>query len=242
MTEGPYRKRADVVREAHRCLFCGGMIDHTDLCSLCSIEAAPPSRLGEEQALACPRCHLQMSAVHLSRAVISQCNECRGCFVAASDWSEVVSRLCAGDGELGVFVPPPPGKELTPEQRLASCKCPVCDRPMERARFGAKSPIAIDVCSTHGDWFDSPELVACAQYVQVREARGNTLSEEELAEERAWRRAMAEARYKQDLGVSHVATIATTTRMRVSLNAQAGPIVGALELVGSIFSSKRRDG
>lgn len=234
MADGPYRQGAADLAE-RRCLFCGGAVDEaTNACSLCSSEAAPRSRVGEELALSCPRCHVPMYAVHLAKVVVSQCPECCGCFVAASDWSELVTRMCAGDGELGAFVPPPPGKGLPAERRVVMCMCPVCGKEMERAQFGARTPIAIDVCMNHGDWFDAAELVSCAQYAKAREARGNVASAEERADEQAWARQMAQAQRQQDLEVAHVATLSLESR----LLRRRDPLVASLSMIDELLAKK----
>lgn len=160
-----------------RCLFCGGIIDEGARgCVACG---APPSLellSGQERRVPCPRCGDPLVAVRLATALVFQCSQCRGAFVAGGDWSEILDRRSSGEAlPLGVFVPPPPGKELPMSARFAEVACPVCRGETERVLFADTSDVRVDICPAHGAWFDAGELVRALQRVKAREeevARG----------------------------------------------------------------------
>jgi len=130
----PYRHAGGPPSGHRRCLYCGAAIDEGTHCPGCMADAPPESLVGIERAACCPRCERPVEPVHLERAAVMQCPTCHGCFVAPGDWSDIIDRLTEGRSSgLGTFVPPPPGKELTPEKLLQPAACPLCRRIMERA-------------------------------------------------------------------------------------------------------------
>jgi Zn-finger nucleic acid-binding protein len=182
----PYRRSGGPPSQHRRCLFCGAAIEGST-CPTCSADRPPESTVGVDIPASCPRCGVEVQPVHLERAAVMQCPSCHGCFVAPGDWSDILDRLTGGrDAGIGTFVPPPPGRELSPEKLLVPTECPICRKTMERAPFAARSRVIIDICLSHGVWFDAGELVAAAQYVKAREERGGELSPEEKADHDAW--------------------------------------------------------
>src|SRR5262249_42442162 len=45
-------------------------------------------------------------------------------------------------------------------------RCPICDEAMNRAIFGRKSGIVIDVCAKHGTWFDHGEVARAMTFAR----------------------------------------------------------------------------
>ncbi len=43
--------------------------------------------------------------------------------------------------------------------------CPSCGQVMNRKNFGRRSGVIVDVCTTHGVWFDPGELTAVLEFV-----------------------------------------------------------------------------
>ncbi len=88
-----------------------------------------------------------------------------------------------------VAVPPLPA----PEMQVSYLPCPVCTNRMNRAIFGRKSGVVIDVCKMHGSWFDVRELTGCIAFI---EQGGLERAEKQALEEKrdAIRRARIERR------------------------------------------------
>ena len=152
-----------------RCLFCGGRIaEASRRCVACG---APPSLellSGQERTVRCPRCDHALSGVRLARALIFQCERCRGTFVAGGDWSEILNRLTAGELPLG-DVGPPQANELTAAACFLDVPCPICRGETERALFADTADVRIDVCPSHGAWFDAGELYRALRRVKARD-------------------------------------------------------------------------
>lgn len=172
--DDPYRSAsapAPSFLRDRRCLFCGGIVD--EAARHCAACGAPPSLelvSGQDRNVPCPRCDEPLDPVRLSVALVFQCERCRGAFVAGGDWSEILDRRSSGEElPLGVFVPPPPGKELPMAARFADVRCPVCRGATERVLFADTSDVRIDVCPSHGAWFDAGELVRALLRVKARE-------------------------------------------------------------------------
>lgn len=172
--DDPYRNPSapapSFIRD-RRCLFCGGIVD--EVARHCGDCGAPPSLellSGQDRTVPCPRCDQGLVAVRLAEALVFQCDRCRGAFVAGGDWSEILDRRSAGEAlPLGVFVPPPPGKELPLAARFAEIACPVCRGETERSLFADTTDVRIDVCPAHGAWFDAGELLRALLRVKARE-------------------------------------------------------------------------
>ena len=46
-------------------------------------------------------------------------------------------------------------------------ECPVCRTLMSRKNFGGNSGVVVDVCTTHGVWFDRGELPKVLAYIEA---------------------------------------------------------------------------
>ncbi len=205
-----------------RCLYCGRERE-PDRCRACGADApsiacaacgapvhAPLTRCACGAAcaawdvpaataggVACPRCRCALSRVPLeeSRVEIELCPRCSGCFVRAADFGELVARAEARlDIGLRAFAPPPPGKELSQQARLAPVACLRCGREADRVRFAQRHEIVVDVCPSHGTWFDTGELVEVLSFVRNRSEGPVPPTEAARAEEEAWEVALRRKR------------------------------------------------
>jgi Zn-finger nucleic acid-binding protein len=52
-----------------------------------------------------------------------------------------------------------------PEADVRYVKCPMCHDRMNRVNFGKKSGVVVDVCRSHGTWFDAGELTRAVEWV-----------------------------------------------------------------------------
>ena len=51
------------------------------------------------------------------------------------------------------------------EQEVHYLHCPACKKLMNRQAFGRVSGVVVDVCQSHGVWFDAGELTQVIQFV-----------------------------------------------------------------------------
>lgn len=112
--------------------------------------------------LSCPRCDgAQLLGVLVGEHHVGECLRCTGLFVA----HEVLDRVTRRHEErAGVRLRPLPAAEAKPETR-AYLRCPKCSVHMNRRNFGERSGVIVDVCATHGVWFDKDELARALEYV-----------------------------------------------------------------------------
>ena len=112
---------------------------------------------------------------------VHECERCGGIFIGNEALAALVTRHRAGGERRTSIVPPTPAPDT-----VVYLPCPVCNTRMNRAVFGKSSGVIVDVCKTHGTWFDARELTASLAFVE----RGGI----ELVEKRERERKEAEAR------------------------------------------------
>lgn len=182
-----YRDAAPALA-ARYCLYCGGRRSAANgACALCGAGRGAAAMLpSPDDGALCPRCARPLASSNLDGEVVLRCAACFGCFVPERAWSAILDRVHAGaPAPLAGFVPLPPGRELPPGKLCETVACPLCARPAERITFGARSGVVVDVCASHGIWFDAAEIVRVKEFVREREEHGGVTpqSEEERREE-----------------------------------------------------------
>lgn len=117
--------------------------------------APAPSRQRRAAGTSCPRC--------LSRELAAQhddlvCPRCGGLFVGHARLQSLVDE----HRESGLRPVPEsaPVSASAPSDAVTYLPCPHCAALMNRKNFGDRSGIVVDVCKTHGVWFDRGELEA----------------------------------------------------------------------------------
>lgn len=148
------------------CFFCGAAGPAGASCPSCLVTIPRPAP-ETTAAFACPRCSAQTPLMPIgiaSSATIHACPVCHGILVGARAWCTIVQRP-----ELARQIASKlPARDAKPAELVRMLRCPTCTREMERGRFGASSPIVIDVCVAHGSWLDSGEVVAIADHAALR--------------------------------------------------------------------------
>lgn len=115
----------------------------------------------------CPRCELPLQARTIADVVIDECGRCGGVFVDR----EAVELLLAdvrdtrADALLASLVRAE-HHPLPPAGARMYVKCPTCSAMMNRKLFASGSGIVVDVCKSHGTFFDAGELPAILELVQ----------------------------------------------------------------------------
>jgi Zn-finger nucleic acid-binding protein len=134
-------------------------------CPECGAELEQAA-VGEVTELPCPRCDKLLVARRVSDVVIDECTACFGLFldhiavkrIVADHFQTRALALLGGLEQHEVSrVPPAAGRMYV--------KCPHCRTVMNRRQFAQGAGVIIDVCRTHGTFFDAGELPVAIDYV-----------------------------------------------------------------------------
>ena len=149
-------------------------------CAQCGTRAARQEEQAAEQR--CPACRDPMQVVRIGALETLECARCEGLWLEAAAFE----RLCA-DGEAQAAAlqweqAHPPGASMRLPVRYRPC--PSCGKFMNRVNFGRISGVVLDVCRTHGAFFDRSELHGVIAFVRGGGLeRSRQQQREQLAEE-----------------------------------------------------------
>jgi Zn-finger nucleic acid-binding protein len=146
-------------------------------CSHCGAKVFRPA-VGETLPAgtrACPRCRVErLSVTAIGSAFLEECTRCGGLWVDAGSFKS----LCEHREERAAYVGPgsplPSAARAVEAQHVAYLPCPECGKVMNRVNFARHSGVIVDVCRTHGTWFDKDELREVLEFIQsggLEEAR-----------------------------------------------------------------------
>jgi Zn-finger nucleic acid-binding protein len=169
-------------------------------CPECGFELeVPAAGLGDAPPAprACPRCHEALVAHLVGDIALDDCPRCGGTFVDRVTLERLLGerREARAEAILGAFSTGGDGPLPTPPGPLY-VKCPDCGGVMNRKQFARGSHVIVDVCRSHGSWFDAHELPRIVRFVE--QGGLERAAQQELAEEKERaRRMMAQARAAQ---------------------------------------------
>jgi len=139
------------------CAAClGSMFVGARFCPHCGTKVAAAND-ADGKTLACPGCSGEMGSVRIGATPMHQCNGCGSAWLLP----EVFTALCIDQKEQGAvaaIVGPPLATRMHPPTTVRYVRCPICEKTLNRVNFGRTSGIVIDVCKSHGVWFERDEL------------------------------------------------------------------------------------
>lgn len=114
----------------------------------------------------CPRCDTPLRARLVGDIVIDECAACLGLFLDQIAIKRVISdrEQSRAEALLGALPKPETSAVVKPGQKMY-LKCPTCRVVMNRKQFAAGAGVIVDVCKTHGTYFDVGELPAIIEFV-----------------------------------------------------------------------------
>jgi Zn-finger nucleic acid-binding protein len=92
---------------------------------------------------------------------IEECDGCGGVFIEPAMLDRIVQ---SRDATTGLHLALP-RRAYEREATVTYIPCPVCDKTMNRQAFGRISGVIVDVCRSHGVWFDAGELSEVLSFV-----------------------------------------------------------------------------
>jgi Zn-finger nucleic acid-binding protein len=134
-------------------------------CPECGAELALAAT-GEDSDRPCPRCTTVLHARCVGDIVIDECGTCLGVFLDHVAIKRVVIDRAQSRAEalLGAL-PRSEVRALPATGQKMYLPCPVCRTVMNRRLFATGTGVIIDVCRTHGTFFDAGELPLIIDFV-----------------------------------------------------------------------------
>ena len=110
---------------------------------------------------ACPGCQAPLVLYRDDEGAMWDCQACEAQFVE----HRLLDRLLAGRQRLPNIEAPRP-HPLPLSAKITYYPCPHCAELMHRRNFGGRSGIVVDVCASHGVWFEASELDLVLRFVE----------------------------------------------------------------------------
>lgn len=148
------------------------------------------SRTGE---LPCPGCGAALVRRRAGSTLFDECDHCSGVWLtppildALSSGAESRAALRLSDSPSS-----PPGAGAAQATAISYRRCPDCGKMMNRTNYALGSGVVVDVCRTHGSWFDAGELSSIIAFIEgggLERARRRELERLEARASEAKRRA-----------------------------------------------------
>lgn len=158
-----------------------------------------------------------MDKVALGATTVRECPKCEGLWVDTDSLARICSEREQQAAAIGLTQSHPPAGAVV-ELRVRYLPCPVCQKLMNRVNFAGYSNVIVDVCKSHGTWFDCDELRRVVEFIRAGgldsarqhqiedlEARQRQLKEMQMTA--AWESAPtpAESSCERHRGVSFIA-------------------------------------
>jgi Zn-finger nucleic acid-binding protein len=137
---------------ARFCSHCGARADRAEV---------PSARVEQ-----CPRCQCTMQAQMIGQTEVQECPRCEGLWVDTASLEQICSDREKQAALAGVGNPAPPAGAVT-EDKVRYLPCPVCRKLMNRVNFAHHSNVVVDVCKSHGTWFDRDELRRIVEFIRA---------------------------------------------------------------------------
>ncbi len=112
-----------------------------------------------------------MAAVRVGAMSVAECSSCFGVWVDAGSFDHLVadreSQAAVVNGDaLHQSAPAPTASATQRLEKISYRPCPRCQKMMNRVNFAKYSGVVLDVCRTHGTFFDRDELHRVVSFIQ----------------------------------------------------------------------------
>jgi Zn-finger nucleic acid-binding protein len=105
-----------------------------------------------------------MRPVRFGGADMYHCEKCNGLWVDSQTLQRLVAERLKPAPLVGTCISAPLPARVT-LGAVEYAPCPVCKNLMNRLNFAHTSGVIVDVCTSHGTWFDADELRRVLEFV-----------------------------------------------------------------------------
>jgi Zn-finger nucleic acid-binding protein len=150
-------------------------------CPHCGHTLASPTS-ADTTHLHCPRCRIPLENFNIGHIQLRDCEKCCGIWVDRPTFQ----KICADREEQAAILgfPIAIARDQNPPKR-GYIPCPQCRELMTPTQFSRRSGVIIDVCRSHGVWFDREELRHIVEFIRAGGLdRARAIEKEELARAR----------------------------------------------------------
>lgn len=146
------------------CPSCLGlMFLGSKFCKHCGKKVTAVSVIERDDAGKCPRCKVDLQFLEIGETNIRECNNCGGFWSDTETFESICQNSEQQSAVLGFI-----GSESHPHAHpstISYVPCPDCSNLMNRSNFARASGVIIDICKSHGVWFDADELTKIISFI-----------------------------------------------------------------------------
>jgi Zn-finger nucleic acid-binding protein len=107
-----------------------------------------------------------MGAVTVGGTMLRECSKCEGLWVDTATLEHICAEKERQAAVLGMTHPAQAPASGALEEKVRYVPCPECKKLMNRVNFAGYSNVIVDVCKTHGTWFDRDELRRVVEFIR----------------------------------------------------------------------------
>jgi Zn-finger nucleic acid-binding protein len=107
-----------------------------------------------------------MEAVTVGGTSLRECPKCDGLWVDTASLEHICAERERQAAVLGMTQPPGAPASGAIEDKVRYLPCPECRKLMNRVNFASYSNVIVDVCKSHGTWFDRDELRRVVEFIR----------------------------------------------------------------------------
>ncbi|MEZ4223279.1 MAG: zf-TFIIB domain-containing protein [Polyangiaceae bacterium] len=123
-----------------------------------------------ELPVACPRCGVAMFVGETPMGSVRGCGRCGGIWLGTTASQRLTQTLC----DRTLFLAESVARSAQPVHTQGPIACPVCAQPLQQT-FLSNARVELDVCQSHGTWFDRNELESVARAFAAERAYRGTV-------------------------------------------------------------------
>lgn len=166
------------------CPTCAARVSkRASYCHHCATRLNPQGLAGGATEKVCPSCgenhQLTSRSFGVEELSILECPTCAGLWLDHHAFRHLVNRApTASTGSkihamaaARTATTEPSPSRLAPQTGPFYRSCPECAGLMQRRNYDEKSGVVIDVCGSHGAWFDNDELAAILRWIRDGRSR-----------------------------------------------------------------------